>query len=267
MAYSEIQHKTHDEAKRRAKAQKVRRVLQHFLSRDDLTGLRAVDVGCSTGFTAAALAEAGASVIGLDIDVPGVAHARARFGSQVEFMCADGAALPFLDGSIDIIVFNHIYEHVVDADSVMAEIVRVLRPDGVAYLAFGNRLQLIEPHYRLPFLSWLPRGAADRYVALSGRAPTYYEQFRTRGDLLRMTQGLRIWDYTYTVLGDSVIFGAQDLVPTWLTNAPIAFWRAFAPVIPTYVWVGTPGSGTPAGITTRCPPTLLASKAHASSSS
>ena len=33
-----------------------------------------------------------------------------------------------------MVVFNHIYEHVVDPDAVLAEIRRVLRPDGVVYL-------------------------------------------------------------------------------------------------------------------------------------
>ena len=256
LAYSEIQYKTHDEVKRRTKAAKICTVLQHFFGREDLRGLRALDVGCSTGFTAAALHEAGATVIGLDIDVPGVTHARDRF-RDIAFLCADGSALPFPDASLDIVVFNHIYEHVVDADAVMAEIARVLTPDGAAYLGFGNRLQVIEPHYRLPFLSWLPRPVADRYVALSKRAPTYYESFRTRRELLKMGAALNLWDYTYSVLADSERFAAQDLVPARLANAPIALWQAAAPVMPTYIWIGTPGSRRPAGPPGRHAPTAL----------
>ena len=69
-------------------------------------------------------------------------------------------------------VLNHIYEHVVDPDAVLREIRRVLAPDGVVYLGLANRLGVVEPHYRLPFLSWLPHGPlADRYVRASA-APT-----------------------------------------------------------------------------------------------
>jgi ubiquinone/menaquinone biosynthesis C-methylase UbiE len=257
LSYSEIQDKTHDEAKRRTKAAKIRAVLEHFYGREDLTGLTAVDVGCSTGFTAAELSAAGAKVVGLDIDVPGLGHAAARFGDQVEFLCADGTAMPFADQSVDIVVFNHIYEHVVDPDGVLAEIRRILRLDGAAYLGFANRLGIIEPHYRLPFLSWLPRNVADRYVAMTGRAPNYYEQFRTRRGLRRMCAGLVLWDYTYTVLSDSEAFKARDMVPQRFAQAPPLVWRLLSPIMPTFIWIGTPGIARPRGKATRHAPDRL----------
>jgi SAM-dependent methyltransferase len=259
LAYSEIQEATKDETKRRAKAEKIVAVLRHFTGRQDLSGLTAIDIGCSTGYTADTLRGAGCDVIGLDIDAPGLAHAASRFGDRASFLCADGSALPFADRSIDVVVFNHIYEHVVDADAVLDEIRRVLRPDGVAYFGFGNRLGVIEPHYRLPFLSWLPRRAADRYVALTGRATEYYERFRTKAGLMKMCRGLRLWDYTYTVLADSEQFHAQDVVPRRLATAPPVVWRALAPVMPTFIWVGTHGDRRPAGGPTKTPPTLLSS--------
>lgn len=258
LAYSEIQHKTRDEAKRRTKAAKITRVLQHFYGREDLSGLTGLDVGCSTGFTAAELARSGVDVVGLDIDVPGLGFAADRFGEQVRFLCADGTALPFPDHSIDIVVFNHIYEHVVDPDSVMAEIRRVLAPAGAAYLGFGNRLGVIEPHYRLPFLSWLPARLADRYVATTGRAPHYYERFRTRPALRRMCGDLTVWDYTYTILSDAEEFRAEDMVPPRLRRAPSVLWRAAAPIMPTFVWVATPSDLQPRGRLTREPPRLVA---------
>jgi len=257
LSYSEIQDKTHDEVKRRTKGAKIRAVLEHFYGRQDLAGLIAVDVGCSTGFTAAELSAAGATVIGLDIDVPGLGHAALRFGDRVDFLCADGTAMPFADQSVDIIVFNHIYEHVVDPDGVLAEIRRILRPDGAAYLGFANRLGVIEPHYRLPFLSWLPRNVADRYVSMTGRAPNYYEQFRTRRGLRRMCAGLHLWDYTYTVLSDSVAFKARDMVPQRLAQAPPLAWRLLSPIMPTFIWIGTPGTARPRGHATRHAPDRL----------
>ena len=257
LAYSELQYKTHDEQKRRQKAAKIVAVLQHFLGRDDLSGLTAIDIGCSTGYTVDTLRETGMTVIGLDIDVPGLVHANAVFGEHASYLCADGAALPFDDKSIDVVVLNHIYEHVVDADKVLDEIRRVLQDDGVAYLGLGNKRGVIEPHYRLPFLSWLPKSAADRYVSAFQRAHEYYEQFRTRAGLIEMCRGLQLWDYTFTVLSDLRRFAATDMVPARLENTPPAVWRALAPIIPTYIWVGTPGPQVPAGSLTRQPPTKL----------
>ncbi len=42
----------------------------------------------------------------------------------------------------------------------LLEIRRVLRTDGIGYLAVPNRWQLVEPHYRLAFLSWWPHSMA-----------------------------------------------------------------------------------------------------------
>ncbi|WP_344743286.1 class I SAM-dependent methyltransferase [Streptosporangium vulgare] len=203
LEYSEFQAAMLDEEKRRRKAAKIVAVLGHFLGRDKdvLAGLTVADIGCSAGFIADELAAAGARhTFGVDIDVPGLRKASQRFGERVEFVCADGTALPFPDGSIDVLVFNHIYEHVVDPDAIMAEMRRVLSDDGVLYLGLGNRLGVMEPHYKLPFLSYLPPALADRYVRLSGRADSYYERYRTRRGLRKMVRGLRVWDYTFPVL-------------------------------------------------------------------
>jgi 2-polyprenyl-3-methyl-5-hydroxy-6-metoxy-1,4-benzoquinol methylase len=258
LAYSELQPAMHDEVGRRKKAAKIVKVLSHFLGRSELAGLTALDIGCSTGFVADALQRAGAKVTGLDIDEPGLARAREMFGSEIDFLNASGDEIPMPAESVDIVVFNHIYEHVVDADAVMADIRRVLRPDGVVYLGLANRLGVMEPHYKLPFLSWLPKRIAHRYVRATGRASNYYETFRTRRGLRKMCVGLRVWDYTYTVLTDSREFGADDMVPARLASAPPMIWRMAAPVIPTFIWVGTPGARQPTGPVTRVSPSLIA---------
>jgi ubiquinone/menaquinone biosynthesis C-methylase UbiE len=257
LAYSELQPEMLDEAGRRAKAAKILAVLRHFLGRQSLAGLTALDIGCSTGFISDELQLAGATVLGMDIDVPGLARAARRFGSNVGFVCADGEAMPLPTASVDVAVFNHIYEHVVDADAVMAEIRRVLKPDGVVYLALGNRLAVVEPHYKLPGLSWLPKSAAHRYVAATGRADSYYETFRTRPSLIRMCQGLALWDYTYTVLSAPAEFKADDMVPGRLAALRPSVWRLLTPLIPTYLWVGTPGGRQPAGPPVVEPPTRV----------
>jgi 2-polyprenyl-3-methyl-5-hydroxy-6-metoxy-1,4-benzoquinol methylase len=75
LAYSDLQGLMLDEASRRGKARKMARIVEHFLGVDDLRGLRVVDVGCSGGIVADELRAAGAAVVGLDIDRPGLAKA------------------------------------------------------------------------------------------------------------------------------------------------------------------------------------------------
>jgi SAM-dependent methyltransferase len=246
LAYSEIESRTLDEPKRRRKAAKIIAVLRHFLGRERFDGLRVVDLGCSAGYICDALADTGATVTGVDIDVPGLRRARERFGDRVRFVRADGAGMPFRNETIDVVVLNHIYEHVVDADAVLAEIRRVLRPDGIAYLGLGNRLWPLEPHHRLPMLSYLPAGLADAYVRATGRGRRYHERYRTRWGLRRMVSGLHIWDYTLPVLAHRDVFGPDD-VPRCVDRLPAALLRAAVPLLPTYIWVATRAPRGPLG--------------------
>ena len=255
LAYSEQMAKMRDETHRRRKAAKILAVLRHVRGQPDLSGLTVADVGCSAGFIADEMAGAGAArVYGVDIDVPGLAGAHARFGERVRFVCAAGESMPFADASVDVAIFNHIYEHVVDPDAVIADIKRVLKPDGVLYLGLGNRLGIIEPHYRLPFLSYLPPAAADRYVRAFGRADSYYERFRTRAGLQRLLAGWHVLDYTLPVLAEPATFAGDDMVPGLVSRLPEQVLAATMPLVPTYVWVASPSPLSPAGAPLRVAP-------------
>jgi glycosyltransferase involved in cell wall biosynthesis/ubiquinone/menaquinone biosynthesis C-methylase UbiE len=247
LAYSDIEAKMVDEQHRRGKANKIRRVLHHYLGRDDLSGLSALDIGCSAGFIADELAADGAKTIGVDIDEPGLERARERFGGHVEFLNASGDDLPLPDACLDVVVFNHIYEHVVDADAVLSEIRRVLKPTGAAYLGLANKHQIIEPHHRLPLLSWLPQRAADAYVRGFGNADQYYERHRTRAGLKRMLRGFHVWDYTIPVILRPELFSSGDQIRGVMSKLTPALVNAALPIVPTFVWVATKTNARPAG--------------------
>lgn len=257
LEYSDLQPEMHNETGRRAKAAKMLAVVRHFTGRDDLAGARVVDLGCSTGFIADEMRLAGGRVVGVDIDVPGLAASRRLLRDGVGFVCADGEDLPLPDESVDLLIFNHIYEHVVDADLVMREIVRILAPDGVAYFGFGNKWGVVEPHYGLPFLSWLPPRIADRYIRATGRGDAYHERFRSERGLREMAGALNLWDYTDTVLADPQGFHASDLVPGPLTRMPAGVWRLTRPVMPTFIWIGTKSTSAPVSPSARVAPRRL----------
>jgi SAM-dependent methyltransferase len=67
---------------------------------------------------------------------------RYRHISRVEQ--ADLSALPMTDDSVDLLVCNHVLEHVPDVDRALAQIHRVLRPSGVAILQVPLALKLNE---------------------------------------------------------------------------------------------------------------------------
>jgi SAM-dependent methyltransferase len=177
----------------------------------------------------------------------------------VGFVCADGERLPFGDDSIDVLVLNHIYEHVVDAEAVVAELHRVLSPTGALYLGLGNKYGIIEPHYTLPFLSYLPPGLADRYVRVTGRADRYHERFRGRAGLAQMLNSFTVWDYTYSMLTEPDRFAGDRDVPGPIAALPGSVLRALRPVIPTFLWVATKHDATPAGAPLASLPTRVRS--------
>jgi SAM-dependent methyltransferase len=246
-----------DESGRRKKAAKMIAVLKHFTGRTSFEGLLVLDLGCSSGFIADEFSKQGAQVVGLDIDVPGLAVANEKFAGSAGFICGAGEKLPLPEGSVDLVIFNHIYEHVLDPDTTVSEIRRVLKPDGAVYLGLGNRLGIVEPHYKLPFLSYLPPRLADRYIKAAGKADHYHEQFRARPGLRKMVGDLAVWDYTYSVLTQPDRFHAEDLVPRRLRRLPLAGWKVLQPILPTFIWVGSPSPSGPQGETLGVDPTSL----------
>lgn len=88
----------------------------------------------------------------------------------------NGTQLPFPDNSFDVVISNHVIEHVgdnVDQDSHLKEICRVLANDGIGYLAVPNRWMLVEPHYKLLFLSWLPARLRTPYLKFMKKGHFY----------------------------------------------------------------------------------------------
>jgi 2-polyprenyl-3-methyl-5-hydroxy-6-metoxy-1,4-benzoquinol methylase len=165
----------HDPEGRRRRGRRIVAALADF-GGIDVAGARVLDIGCSAGLITREIAGAASFVIGIDVDIDAVRHA-VNGSESAQFAVASGVALPFSDASFDAVVCNHVYEHVADAKALMREIRRVLRAGGVCYLAAGHTLQLIEPHYRLPLLSWLPRSVASAWLRAAGRGDRYVEKF------------------------------------------------------------------------------------------
>ena len=88
-----------------------------------------LDVCCGTGEAAAAAAERGATVTGLDFSEEMVAVAKAKCPSA-DFRAGDAETLPFDDASFDRVVNNFGTLHLEKPEQAIAEAARVLRPGG-----------------------------------------------------------------------------------------------------------------------------------------
>lgn len=74
---------------------------------------------------------------------------------EVEFVVADGRALPFADETFDVGFSNAVIEHVGSRDQQKAFIGEMLRTCRRAFIATPNARFPIDPHTLLPFIHWL----------------------------------------------------------------------------------------------------------------
>lgn len=225
---------------RTQKFEKIISVLQDF--RPETRSLNCLDIGCSSGIITSLLGNRFRMAIGMDIDQEAVQYAKARTPlPQVQFLIADSMVFPFRNNSIDVIVCNHIYEHVPYADQMMDEAYRVLKEEGFCYFSAGNKCMIIEGHYNLPFLSWIPKSLAHIYLRMTGKGDFYYEEHRSLRGLKKLVKRFRIHDYTLSVIRNPEKFFATDLFNP--KSFLYKFIRLLAPylypLIPTYIWVLT----------------------------
>jgi ubiquinone/menaquinone biosynthesis C-methylase UbiE len=93
-----------------------------------------LDVAAGTGHAARQLAGSARAVVALDATeamlARGQAQAAAESCDNVLFMRGDAAALPFLDGSFDVVVSRFAAHHFQRPEAVVAEMVRCTRPGG-----------------------------------------------------------------------------------------------------------------------------------------
>lgn len=228
-----------DTENRGRKAQKMLHILRDQLG-SDLSGLHALDIGCSTGVMSQYLVGHFGRVTGIDIDQKAIAFAQEKFGSpKLSFRVGDAMESGLEPDSVDVVICAHVYEHVPSAQRMMDEILRVLRPGGICYFAAENRIIFREGDYRLPFLSLLPKPLAHRYLKLAGRGDHYYETLLTVWQLRRLTRRFEVLDYTSKVVKDPVRFGAADIVPPGTLTQRAALWVLWGAywAFPTYLWL------------------------------
>jgi SAM-dependent methyltransferase len=98
---------------------------------------RILDLGCGDGAAAglAAQRSPGHHLIGLDWSAGALGRAR-RLGLTVVRSGVD--PLPVASGSVDVVIMSELIEHLVDTDSALDEVLRVLRPGGSLLLSTPN---------------------------------------------------------------------------------------------------------------------------------
>ena len=159
-----------------------------------------------------------------------------------DFYLVNDIHLPFADNSFDLIISNHVIEHVGAQENQrlhLQEIYRVLKPSGMVYLAVPNRWMLIEPHYKLIFLSWLPKSYRNSYlywrrgVDIYDCEPLELKELEAMLRELKFKYSNRSVDALFLTIElemkGKVIAFLLRLIPAWI-------YFLFRPVIPTLIF-------------------------------
>jgi SAM-dependent methyltransferase len=240
MAVTELRerrpHAILDADSRRLKALKIARLVEQARP---VERARLLDIGAGSGHIASNLA----AIVGDEGEVWAVdVNDQRQTEDGYRFRQVDGTALPFEDDAFDVVLSNHVIEHVGDRAAQLhhlREIRRVLEPGGVCYLAVPNRWGLVEPHFRLPFLSWIPSPLRDPYVRAAHRGSHYDCNLPTRGGVTRLfgEAGFTWRDATVTAMRVYAELEQLSTTVRLLCGAPAPVLRALLPLNPTMIFL------------------------------
>ena len=149
-------------------------------------GARLLDVGCGPGSYMRRAAELhDLRMVGADLSVGMAREARAHAPT----VNADVAQLPFATGSFDRVLAPHMLYHVPDIDAGVAELRRVLRPDGVALVTTNSvrhhrgLLELLDA-VGTPWQTFVERFSLENGAEFLGRHFDDVRVERLQGDLV-----------------------------------------------------------------------------------
>jgi len=143
-------------------------------------GTKVIDVGAGTGRHSFEAYRRGADVIAFDQDIAELSNVATMFeamaaagevpaGARAQTVAGDALALPYVDGTFDVVVASEILEHVPADDAAIAELVRVLKSGGV--------LTVTVPRWLPERICWL---LSDEYHANEGGHVRIYKADQLR---------------------------------------------------------------------------------------
>ena len=106
-------------------------------------GERVLDLGCGAGRFVAALRDAGAEPVGVELAEAALERARANVPGADFRLLTDDGSLPLDHASVDLVWCSEVLEHVADTAHLLLEVRRVLRPGGrlLVTVPYHGRLQ------------------------------------------------------------------------------------------------------------------------------
>ena len=228
---SDTSHARLDGQSRERKANKILSVLKEHktLSKSVL-----LDIGTGSGHIIALIAKKTRKAVSVDLYDERIEK------RGYEFKKVPSEKLPFKDNAFDIAISNHVLEHVPNQALHLSEIHRVLKKGGILYLATPNRWWIMDPHYKLPFITWLPANLAARYLRWAKKKDnwdiyslSYLALKKLAGkhfEMIDITPKLMKFPSRYGVDAYPLLQKAAKLIP-------LPLLKACTPLTPTFVYI------------------------------
>lgn len=128
-------------------------------------GQHVLDVGCGTGLLLRAMTdhESTIRVVGLDLSRAMLHRARSRLPVTVTLLQGDTTRLPFESATFDVVVSSSALHYAPHPDDALAEIARVLRPNGRLVLTIW-----CTDYWTTRLIDWLLRTVDPAHAQASG---------------------------------------------------------------------------------------------------
>ena len=118
------------------------RYLPKIVKFDGYKMKKLLEIGCGVGIDLVRFAQGGTKVTGVDLAEVSINLAQENFsqrGLEADFRVMNGEDLDFDDGSFDVVYAHGVLQYTSNANKMISEIVRVLRPQGDAIMMVYNR--------------------------------------------------------------------------------------------------------------------------------
>lgn len=150
---------------------------QLVLHEPNLKQMRILDVGAGKGSFMMQALDEGIDILGLEKNEQNIQIAKQKMAEknydQNRIIQGLVESLPWEDDYFDFANASEVLEHVEDPDKMLAEMQRILKTSGQAYVSVPNRFGFWDPHFHLYFINWMPRAWAMKILTLLKKHKDY----------------------------------------------------------------------------------------------
>lgn len=212
---------------------------RYAIARQFVQGRTVLDIASGEGYGASLLASQAAFVYGVDVSSEAAAHAALKYRREnLRYLQGSATAIPLEDATVDLVVSFETIEHLREHDEMMAEIRRVLRPNGTLIMSspdkrnysdltgYDNPFHLRELYSQefqaliqkyFPYACFLLQRISYGSLVTPELPATGFVEYRGGFDVINAYAGLQQAVYNIAIASDQPV-----------SEMPTSFWTADA---------------------------------------